>query len=115
MKKIVLATCLAAFALVTGPVMAQSKGEADPAQSKAAPATPSTKAEKAEAKEKRKASGKEVAKTGTKSDEKGNMSTGTAKSATKEQKAEAKTTRKVSAADSVKKGEIPKGEAGPTK
>jgi hypothetical protein len=115
MNKVVLAVSLAVAQLLAVNAIAQSKGEADPAQSKAAPAAPATKAEKAAAKEQRKATGKEVSKTATMSDEKDNASKGTAKSATKEQKADAKATRKVSAADSVKKGEIPKGEAGPTK
>jgi hypothetical protein len=115
MNKVVLAVSLAMAQLLAVNAIAQSKGEADPAQSKAAPAAPATKAEKAAAKEQRKAEGKKVkAETPGAADPAG-KSAGVAKSATKEQKAEARATRKVSAADSVKKGEIPKGEAGPTK
>jgi hypothetical protein len=110
MNKIVLAVSLAVAQLLAVNAIAQTKGEADPAQSKAAPAAPATKAEKAAAREQRQAAGKVVAKADKKAGEdKDNLSAGVAKSASKEVKAEAKATRKVKAADSLKKGEIPSG------
>ena len=100
MKKIVLAACLAAFALATGSVMAQPKsstpGSAEeqmnkPTGSKGA----ATKEEKAAARAKRNAEAK-AAKKGSvgASEEAMNKSAGTAKAATSEEKAAAKTARK---------------------
>ncbi|WP_048440654.1 hypothetical protein [Caenimonas sp. SL110] len=88
---------------------AQPKGEADPAQSKAAPSKPATPAEKAVAKADRKAEGTAAAKSKPREDA-ANASKGTAKAATKEERAAAKAKRKAEAASAVKKGEIKSGE-----
>jgi hypothetical protein len=113
MKKILLSVGLAAFALMTGPaaVAAGSQGEADEAQSKAAPSQKMTKEQKAAARAKRKADAKAMKKEGAGASlETMNKSKGTAKAATKEEKAAARTERKAGAAAALKAGEIPSGD-----
>lgn len=110
MNKIVLAVSLALAQMLAVNALAQSKGEADPAQSKAVPAAPATKAEKAAAKEQRKASGKEIAKASKAAGEdKDNLSKGKAKVATKEERKAAKAANKAAAKEAMKKGEISSG------
>lgn len=109
MKKIVLTLGIALAQMLAVSAFAQSKGEADPAQSKAAPSAPATPAEKAQAKQLRKAEGAKAAK----ADAPGGVgpeSTGVAKVTTKADKKAAKAKRKAAAAAAVKKGEISSGE-----
>jgi len=108
MNKLVLSLSLVLAQMLAVSAFAQSKGEADPAQSKAAPAAPATPAEKAAAKSARKAEGAAAAKTETAGDTPSSM--GTAKSATKAERKAAAKKRKAAVAASVKKGEIPSGE-----
>lgn len=111
MNRIILAAGLALAQLFAVNAMAQSKGEADPAQSKAIPSKPATAEEKAAAKATRKAEGKVAAKSDKPSAEDAtNKSMGQAKVATKEQRAEAAKVRKASAKSALKKGEISSGE-----
>ncbi len=91
---------------------AQGKGEADPAQSKAAPSTPATATEKAAAKKQRRIEGAAAAKE-MKTGEQPSPSMGTRKSATKAERAAARKHRRAAAADALKKGEIPAGETPP--
>jgi hypothetical protein len=109
MKKTLLTVSIVLAQMLAISAFAQSKGEADPAQSRAAPSAPATPAEKAKAKETRKAEGAKAAKADVPGGA-GPEPTGVAKVATKEEKAAAKTKRKASAADAVKKGQIPSGE-----
>jgi hypothetical protein len=108
MNRIILAAGLALAQLFAVNAMAQSKGEADPAQSKAIPSKPATAEEKAAAKATRKAEGKVAAKE-FKGGE-GPDTAGKAKVATKEQRAEAAKARKAAAQSALKKGEISSGE-----
>ena len=111
MSKIVLALTLAAAQLLAVNAMAQTKGEADPAQSKAAPSAPATAAEKADAKAARKAAGTQVVKEnkgGAKVGEDKGM--GMAKATSKAERKEAAKMRKANAKSAMKKGEISSGE-----
>ena len=108
MNRIIIAAGLALAQLFAVNAMAQSKGEADPEQSKAIPCKPATAAEKAAAKAARKSEGTTAAKAFTGGD--CPESAGKAKVATKEQRAEAAKVRKASAAAALKKGEISSGE-----
>jgi hypothetical protein len=109
MKKTMLILGAALASLLATGAFAQGKGEADEAQSKAAPAKAATKAEKAQAKATRKAEGARQAKVdvpgGT-----GPESAGVAKIATKAEKKEASAKRKAAATDAVKKGQTTSGE-----
>ena len=109
MKKIVLSVSLVLAQMLAVSAIAQSKGEADPAQSKAIPSAKVSPAEKAAAKATRKEEGAKVAKV-KKSGEADPSSLGKAKAATKEEKAAAKAKRKAEASAAVKKGEIPSGD-----
>ena len=109
MKKVALTLSIAIASLLAGGAIAQTKGEADVEQSKAAPSQKATKAEKLKAKEARVIKGKEVAKkhegvTETPS------SAGMAKASTVEERKAAAIKRKSTAADAVKKGETTSGE-----
>ena len=108
MNKIILAAGLALAQLSAVNAMAQSKGEADPAQSKAIPSKPATAAEKAAAKATRKSEGAVAAKE-FKGGE-GPQTAGKAKVATKDQRAEAAKVRKAGVTAALKKGEISSGE-----
>lgn len=109
MKKTLLTLSIALAQMLAVGAFAQSKGEADPAQSKAAPSAPATAGEKAKAKATRKAEGAKAAKAdqpgGT-----GPESTGVAKVATKDEKAAAKASRKAVTKEAVKKGQTTSGE-----
>lgn len=109
MKKVVLTLSVAIASLLAGGAFAQTKGEADPEQSKAAPSQKATKAEKLKAKQERTTKGKEVAKkyegvTDSPS------SAGVAKTSSVEERKAAAIKRKAAAADAVKKGETTSGE-----
>jgi hypothetical protein len=109
MKKLLLTASVVLAQMLGVSAFAQTKGEADPAQSRAVPSAPATAAEKATAKTTRKAEGTAAAKTdapGGIGPEPGGM----AKTASKEDRLAAAKTRKAGAAAAVKKGEIPAGE-----
>lgn len=111
MIKFVLALSLAAAQLLAVNAMAQTKGEADPAQSKAIPSAPATAAEKMDAKAARKAEGSKIVKEskgGAKVGE--DKGLGMAKASTKEERKAAAKARKAKATSAMKKGEIPSGE-----
>jgi hypothetical protein len=108
MKKTLLTVSIVLAQMLAVSAFAQTKGEADPAQSKAAPAAPATATEKAQAKATRKAEGAKVSK-GAKADQ-GPESTGVAKVASKEEKAAAKAKRKAATKEAVKKGQTTSGE-----
>lgn len=108
MNRIILAVSLAIAQVFAVSAMAQTKGEADPAQSKAIPSKPATAEEKAAAKSARKAEGSVAAKSFTGGEKP--EGAGKAKVATKEQRAEAAKARKASAKSALKKGEISSGE-----
>lgn len=109
MNRIFLAVTLAAAQLFAVSAFAQSKGEADPAQSKAIPSKPATAEEKAAAKSARKTESMKQAKT-EKAQDQEHKTLGKAKVATKAERKEAAKTRRASAAASLKKGEISSGE-----
>ena len=99
---IVLAQVFAASAL------AQSKGEADPAQSKAIAVQKATAEEKAAAKATRKAAGASVAKAKKTDDDP--SPAGVARKTTKEERQAAAAKRKADLKEAARKGEIPSGE-----
>lgn len=109
MKKTLLTVSIVLAQMLAVGAFAQSKGEVDPAQSKAAPSAPATAAEKAQAKATRKAEGAKAAKVDVPGGP-GPESTGVAKVATKEEKAAAKAKRVAAAKDAVKKGQTTSGE-----
>jgi len=108
MNRIILAASLAIAQIFAVSALAQTKGEADPAQAKAIPSKPATAEEKATAKSARKAEGSAAAKSFTGGESP--QSVGKAKVATKEQRAEAAKARKAAAKSALKKGEISSGE-----
>jgi hypothetical protein len=108
MNKVVLSISLVLAQLLAVSAIAQTKGEADPAQSKAVPSAKATPEEKAAAKAARKAEGKKVAKEGIVSDRP--STTAKAKAATKEERLAARQKRKAEVAPEVKKGTLPSGE-----
>jgi hypothetical protein len=83
--------------------LAQSRGEADEAQSRAMPAPPATKEQKSRAEAKRKAEGTKQATSGVKGDSPESMTI--VKTTAKEDKAAANAQRKAESAAAVKKGE----------
>lgn len=109
MKKSLLTVSIVLAQMLAVGAFAQTKGEADPAQSKAVPSAKATPAEKAQAKATRKAEGAKAAKAdqpgGT-----GPESTGVAKAATKDEKQAAKVKRVAATKDAVKKGQTTSGE-----
>ena len=109
MKKTLLTLSIVLAQAFAVSALAQSRGEADPSGSKAAPSAPATAAEKAAAKAQRKGEGKETVLMAKRADA-DNTSMGTAKAATKEEKVAAAQKRKAAAAAAVKKGEITSGE-----
>jgi hypothetical protein len=109
MKKTLFTLSIVLAQMLAVGAFAQSKGEADPAQSKAIPSAPATPAEKAQAKATRKAEGAAAVKNAGPADAT-NKSTGIAKVATTEEKASAKAKRKAAAKDAVKKGQTTSGE-----
>ncbi len=110
MNKLVLSLSLAVAQMLAVSAFAQSKGEADPAQSKAVPSAPATAAEKAEAKKARKAEGAAVAKSKRTTADADPSSLGKAKATTKAERKAAAAKRKAEMAPAVKKGEISSGE-----
>lgn len=105
--RLIIAAALAS--LLAAGAFAQSKGEADEAQSRAAPAKQATAAEKAQAKATRKAEGRAKAK----ADQPGGTGPepiGVTKVATKEERKAAAATRKANATEAVKKGQTTSGE-----
>jgi len=109
MNKFVVSLSLVLAQVVAVSAIAQSKGEVDPNQSKAAPSAPATRGEKAAAKAERKAEGAQAARTHKPGDAEP-ASLGTAKKYTKAERAAARQKRKAAVAPAVKKGEIPSGE-----
>jgi hypothetical protein len=109
MKTLVLSLSLALAQMLAVSAFAQTKGEADPAQSKAIPSAPATAAEKAAAKAARKAEGTKAVKEEEPADAT-NKSMGVAKVATKAERKAAAQKRKAEVAPAVKKGQIPSGE-----
>jgi hypothetical protein len=109
MKKTLLTMSIVLAQMLAVSAFAQTKGEADPAQSKAIPSAPATAAEKAEAKATRKAEGAKAAKADMPAGP-GPEPKGVAKVATKEEKAAAKAKRKAAAKEAVKKGQTTSGE-----
>ena len=109
MNKTLLTLSIVLAQALTVSAFAQSKGEADPAGSKAAPSVPATPAEKAAAKAQRKGEGKETVMMAKRADA-DNTSMGTAKSATRDEKVAAAKKRKAAATEAVKKGEVTSGE-----
>ena len=109
MKKTLLTMSIVLAQMLAVGALAQTKGEADPAQSKAAPSAPATTTEKAQAKVTRKAEGAKAAKADQPSGP-GPEPQGVAKVATKEEKAAAKAKRKAAAKEAVKKGQTTSGE-----
>ena len=100
MIKTILTVTAAAVALLASNVYAQSD---TPGEGRAAASKPATKAEKQAAKEKRRATSKEVVKKDEgRTDTAG--SAGTAKGASAEEKAAAKSKRKAAGAETAKKG-----------
>ena len=109
MKKTLLTMSVVLAQMLAVSAFAQTKGEADPAQSRAAPSAPATAAEKAQAKATRKAEGAKAAKADVPGGP-GPEPTGVAKVATKSEKAAAKAKRKAAAKEAVKKGQTTSGE-----
>lgn len=110
MKKLIVPLTLALAQVFAVNAFAQSKGEADPAQSKAQTLPKASPEEKAAAKSARKAEGRAIAK--SKKTEADDMpsSAGVAKQTTKEERRAAKAKRKATTAEALRKGEIPSGE-----
>jgi hypothetical protein len=110
MKKIVLSVSLALASLLAVNAYAQSKGEADEAQSKAIPSAKATPGEKAAAKTTRKVEGKAAVKAAAAPQDADNKSIGVAKKATKAERKAAAAKRKAESKEALKKGEIPAGD-----
>ena len=106
-------TLVAAAAAVIGcaglPALAQSSGEADPAQSRAAPAKKATPAEKAAARQARRKEGAEVARSATGADD-NPSSAGAARKYTREDRKAAAAKRRSDTSAAVKRGEISSGD-----
>ena len=109
MKKTLFTLSIVLAQMLAVGAFAQTKGEADPAQSKAVPAAPATPGEKAQAKATRKAEGAAAVKNAGPADAT-NQSAGVAKVATKDEKVAAKAKRKAAAKEAVKKGQTTSGE-----
>jgi hypothetical protein len=109
MKTLVLSLSLALAQMFAVSAFAQTKGEADPAQSRAIPAAPATASEKAAAKATRKAEGTMAVKEEAPQDA-SNKSMGVAKVSSKTERQAAALKRKSEVAPLVKKGELPSGE-----
>lgn len=110
MKKSILTLSVALASLLATNSFAQSKGETDPEQSRAAPAKRVSKEEKAAARKERIATGKEAAKAASPADDLPPAGPARAKAATKEERKSAAATRKQETLKAVKKGETTKGE-----
>lgn len=109
MKKSFLTVSIVLAQMLAISAFAQTKGEADPAQSRAIPTVKATPAEKAKAKAVRKAEGAAAVKNAGPADA-SNKSAGIAKVATKDEKAAAKASRVAITKEAVKKGQTTSGE-----
>jgi hypothetical protein len=108
MKKTAITLSILLAALMGMSAHAQTKGEADPAQSKAVPSKPATATEKAAARKDRQAEGKKVAKAATGADD--TPSSSGARGVSEAERKAAAAKRKTAAADAVKKGQTTSGE-----
>ena len=108
--KSILTLSVALASLLGANAFAQSKGETDPEQSRAAPTKRVSKEEKAAARKERIATGKEAAKAASPADDLPTPGPAKAKAATKEERKSAAATRKQETLKAVKKGETTKGE-----
>ena len=109
MKKTVVTLGIALVSLLAAPAFAQSKGDVDVEQSKAAPSKSATAKEKADAKAARIAVGKTVAKThGTPAE--GDPTTDAKTGIPKAERQAAAAKRRAAAADAVKRKETPSGD-----
>ena len=109
MKKFQLLFVLLAGAGFFSAVGAQSRGEADPAQSRALPVERATPAEKKAARALRKQEGAQVARRHPIGDDQP-MTTARAPRATKDVRLSAREQRRANVAGAVRRGEIPSGE-----
>ncbi len=109
MKATILTLGMTLAAALGNSALAQSRGEADPDQARAAATKPATKAEKAAARKDRITEGNEVSKTATSADDMPN-NLGRAKASTKSERAAAAAQRKAETRAAVKRGEISYGE-----
>lgn len=110
MKKYILTVSVALASLLAANVFAQSKGEVEPEQSRAAPTKRLSKEEKAAARKERIATGKEAAKAASPADDLPPTGPAKAKAVSKEERKSAAAERKQKAIEAVKKGETTKGE-----
>jgi len=110
MKQLLIPLSLALAQAFAVSAFAQTKGEADPAQSKGPVVPKVAPDEKASAKAARKAEGKAVAKAKTTEADADPAPAGVARKLTKEERVAAAAKRKAAAAEAVKKGQITSGE-----
>jgi hypothetical protein len=110
MKKSIVTLSVALASLLAANVFAQSKGEVEPEQSRAAPGKRLSKEERAAARKERIATGKEAAKAASPADDLPPAGPAKAKAATKEERKSAAAARKQQTLEAVKKGETTKGE-----
>lgn len=108
MNKTLLSLSLVLAQALAVSAFAQTKGEVDPENAKAAPAVKATPAERAAAKKARKAEGTTAVK--SRAPDASPNPVGVRKSATKEERLAARKARKAAAAEAVKKGETSSGE-----
>jgi hypothetical protein len=109
MKKQFILAILVAGTALGGQALAQSKGEADPAQSRAAPSAKATPEEKKSAAAARKQAGAVEAKTHPTGDDQPST-TAKAPRAPKDERQAAAAKRKAEVVDASKKGELKTGE-----
>lgn len=106
-------TLVAVAAAVLGsaglPALAQSSGEADPAQSRAAPSKKATPEEKAAARQARRKEGAEVARSATGADD-SPSSAGVARKYAKEERKAAASKRRAETTAAAKRGEVSTGD-----
>jgi hypothetical protein len=110
MKKSILTLSVGLASLLAANAFAQSRGETDPEQSRAAPSKRVSKEDKAAARQERIANGKDAAKAASPADDLPPAGPAKAKAATKEERKSAAAARKQETIEAVKKGETTKGE-----
>ena len=110
MKRSILTLSVALASLLATNAFAQSKGEIEPEQSRAAPSNRVSKEEKAAARQDRIATGKEAAKAASPADDLPPARPAKVKATTKEERATAAAARKQETLEAVKKGQTTKGE-----
>jgi len=110
MKKSILTLSVALASLLAANVFAQSKGETDPEQSRAAPSKRVSKEDKAAARQERIANGKDAAKAASPADDLPPVRPAKVKAVSKEERASAAAARRQETIQAVKKGETSKGE-----